>query len=131
MFPAIKLNILLRPVIAGRDTTAQTLTWTFYSLAKNPEVEKKTRVEVVNALGETGLPNYENLSNLKYLTALFNETLRLFANVPTNTLSCTKDTVLAGSGTPVYEGEIVQYSPWAMGYSTKWVVLCLISRNAR
>jgi cytochrome P450 len=92
----------------------------FYSLAQNPEVEKKTRAEVANALGDNGLPNYENLSNLKYLTALFNETLRLYANVPTNTLTCTKDTVLAGSGTPVYEGEVVQYSPWAMGYSTKY-----------
>lgn len=107
----------MTPVPSGRDTTAQTLTWAFYALSQNPEIEAKCRAEVA-ALGDE-LPSYENLGRLKYLNATFNETLRLYANVPTNQLTCTKDTVLAGSGTMVYAGELVQYSPHTMGYSTK------------
>jgi cytochrome P450 len=99
--------------IAGRDTTAQTLTWVFWNLANNPEVEKKARAEVQAVLNGKE-PDYESIKELKYLNAIFNETLRLQANVPGNILTCTKDTVLAGTGTQVYRGDLVQYSPWVM-----------------
>ncbi|KAI9026357.1 cytochrome P450 [Hyaloraphidium curvatum] len=101
-------------VIAGRDTTAQTLTWLFYCLANHPEVERKVREELVSVLGDKE-PTYETLKELKYTNAVFNETLRLYANVPGNLLTATKDAVLSGSGIKVYAGDRIQYSPWVMG----------------
>lgn len=100
---------------AGRDTTAQTLTWVFYCLATHPEVEKKAREELLSVLGKDGKPTYESLKDLKYINAVFNECLRLYANVPGNILTCTKDTVLGGTGVTVRAGDRVQYSPWVMG----------------
>ncbi|KAI9026358.1 cytochrome P450 [Hyaloraphidium curvatum] len=101
-------------VIAGRDTTAQTLTWVFYCLANHPEVERKLREELVTVLGDKE-PTYESLKELKYTNAVFNEALRLHANVPNNIMTATRDTVLSGSGTKIYAGDRVQYSPWIMG----------------
>ncbi|KXS12712.1 cytochrome P450 [Gonapodya prolifera JEL478] len=102
-------------IIAGRDTTAQTLTWVFYMLSYHPEVEAKCREEIIRVFGDDGQPTYEKIKELKYLTATFNETLRLHANVPLNTPTCTKQTTLAGTGTTIYPGDIIQYSPWVMG----------------
>ncbi|KXS19473.1 cytochrome P450 [Gonapodya prolifera JEL478] len=108
-------DVCMNLIIAGRDTTAQTLTWVFYMLSSHPEVEAKCREEINRVFGKDGQPTYEKIKELKYLTATFNETLRLHANVPFNTPTCTKQTTLAGTGTTVYPGDIIQYSPWVMG----------------
>ncbi|KAI9030243.1 cytochrome P450 [Hyaloraphidium curvatum] len=112
-------DVVMNLLIAGRDTTAQTLTWVFYTLANQPKVEAKCREEIKAALGTDGLPGYENLKDLRYVNATFNETLRLFANVPVNPLTASKDCVLAGTGTKIDAGQLVQYTPWVMGYSPK------------
>ncbi|KAI9002556.1 cytochrome P450 [Hyaloraphidium curvatum] len=109
-------DVVMNLLIAGRDTTAQTLTWSFYNLSRRPDIVKKCRDEISRVLGADRAPDYESLKELKYLTAVFFETLRLHSNVPTTTLFATKDTVLQGSGTKVYAGEGVEYSSWAMGY---------------
>ncbi|RIB09230.1 cytochrome P450 [Gigaspora rosea] len=50
-----------------------------YYLAKYPDVQKKAREEVINVLGSaSNLPTSENLKNLKYLTAIIMESLRLY-----------------------------------------------------
>ncbi|KAI9020376.1 cytochrome P450 [Hyaloraphidium curvatum] len=110
-------DVVMNLLIAGRDTTAQTLTWAFYTLAQRPDIEDKLRDEIRTVLGKDTKPGYENLKDLKLVQATFNETLRLFSNVPTNQLTATKDCVLGGTGTKVYAGEMVQYSSWCMGYA--------------
>ena len=62
------LNILL----AGRDTTACTLTFAVYNLAENPNVFKRLREEVMSAVGPTRRPTYEDIRNMKYLRAVIN-----------------------------------------------------------
>lgn len=110
-------DVVMNVLIAGRDTSAQTLSWAFYELALHPEATKKCRDEIERVLGKDRQPDYEAIKDLKYCTAVFNETLRMHANVPTNSLVATKDCVLAGTGTKVYAGEMVQYSPYVQGYS--------------
>ena len=39
-------DTVLNFVIAGRDTTAQTLSWTFYNLLLNPRIEEKLLIEI-------------------------------------------------------------------------------------
>ncbi|KZP25071.1 cytochrome P450 monooxygenase pc-3 [Athelia psychrophila] len=68
------LNIL----IAARDTTAATLTFTFYLLACHPEAMTRLRQEVLECVGPIGRPTYDMVRNMKYLRAVINETLRLF-----------------------------------------------------
>ena len=63
--------------LAGHETTATALTWTWYLLSQNPEVDEKMRVEIKRVLGDR-LPGYADLPNLPYTEKVFAETLRLY-----------------------------------------------------
>ena len=67
---------------------------------------------------------YESLKDLKYCLAVFNETLRLHSNVAVARKQAVKDDVLP-SGTKVYKGEYVEYSPWIMVRSSSVTFLVL------
>ncbi|KAF5649033.1 phenol 2-monooxygenase [Fusarium sp. NRRL 52700] len=66
-------------ILAGSDTTATTLTYLIYSVCSHPDVRQKLVKEV------TGLPDdfdHSNLRDLPYLNHVIDETLRLYAAVP-------------------------------------------------
>jgi len=71
------LNIL----IAGRDTTAATLTFVMYLLSTNPNSFARLREEVLSTVGPYAKPTFDNIREMKYLRAVINETLRLFPAV--------------------------------------------------
>lgn len=75
---------LLNILIAGRDTTAATLTFAIYLLALDPDVLAKLRKEVLDVVGPTERPTFDHIREMKYLRAVINETLRLFPPVPFN-----------------------------------------------
>jgi len=58
---------LVAVLLAGRDTTASTLSWTFYELARHPEVVQKLREEILETVGMTRAPTYKDLKSMKYL----------------------------------------------------------------
>ncbi|KAI5119720.1 hypothetical protein M0805_001433 [Coniferiporia weirii] len=84
------LNIL----IAGRDTTAVTLTFALYCLAMHPDVLKRLREEILAVVGSDRSPTYDDLKEMKYLKAVINETLRLYPPVPLNVRSTVNATTL-------------------------------------
>ncbi len=73
---------LIAVLLAGRDTTACTLSWTIYELARHPEVLQKLRAEILSVVGPTRAPTYDDLKGMKYLQNVMNETLRLYPVVP-------------------------------------------------
>jgi hypothetical protein len=56
-------------LLAGRDTTAAALSWTFYELARHPKVVEKLRKEIIQVVGLEEPPTYEDLKSMKYLQA--------------------------------------------------------------
>ncbi|XP_070392533.1 cytochrome P450 3A14-like [Dermacentor albipictus] len=65
--------------IGGFETTATTLSYVAYCLAKHPDVQEKLRREVVDAVGPNGSLDYETvMKKLKYLEHVVDETLRLY-----------------------------------------------------
>ena len=64
-------------IAAGHETTTQALTWTWYLLAKHPEIEDKLRAEISDALGGR-TPTFADLPNLKYTLMVFQEAMRLY-----------------------------------------------------
>ncbi|KAI9019676.1 cytochrome P450 [Hyaloraphidium curvatum] len=112
-------DAVLNFLIAGRDTTAQTLSWCFWEIAQRPDVEAKLREEAMRVLGKDGKTTYETLKDLPYAYSVFNETLRLHANVPAQGKTATADTVLPGSGIKIDKGMIVGWNNWAMGRLTE------------
>ncbi len=63
--------------LAGHETTANALTWTFYLLSQNAEKEAKLHEELYNNLNGR-LPAMEDYPNLKYTEAVLAESMRLF-----------------------------------------------------
>lgn len=73
-------------IVAGSDTTATTLTYCFYHLAKDPSVVKKLRDELEkHDIRKDENFTVLNLTNIEYLNAIINETLRLYPPVPGGT----------------------------------------------
>ncbi|KAK4185988.1 cytochrome P450 [Podospora australis] len=91
---------LIAVLLAGRDTTASTLSWTIYELARHPECVEKLRQEIMEVVGPTRAPTYEDLKGMKYLQNVMNETLRLYPVVPFNVRLALKDTTLPRGGGP-------------------------------
>ena len=63
--------------LAGYETVANGLTWTWYLLSQNPEVEAKLHAELDAVLGGR-LPELADYSALKYTEMVFAESMRLY-----------------------------------------------------
>lgn len=63
--------------VAGHETAATTLTWTWYLLAKHPEVTRRLRKELDEVLGGR-TPTRSDVPNLRYLRMTLQEVLRLY-----------------------------------------------------
>ncbi|KAF7291171.1 hypothetical protein MIND_01260400 [Mycena indigotica] len=83
------LNILL----AGRDTTMSGLTSTIYFLARHPNVLSRLRGEILDCIGPTNAPTYDDIKKMKYLRAVLNETMRIYPPVPFNVRETVNATV--------------------------------------
>jgi cytochrome P450 len=63
--------------IAGHETTATSLGWTWYLLSTHPKVAAKLRAELAEVLGGRP-PTFEDLPRLQYLWRVIQESLRLY-----------------------------------------------------
>lgn len=63
--------------LAGHETTANALTWTWYLLSQNPEVEAKLQAEIEDVLGSR-LPLFEDMGRLRYTEMVLMESMRLY-----------------------------------------------------
>lgn len=70
-------NQLTGLLLAGYETTANALAWTWYLLSQNLWAWERLRNEVRAVLGDR-LPTYPDLEQLPYVRMLFDESLRLY-----------------------------------------------------
>jgi cytochrome P450 len=63
--------------LAGHETTANALTWTWYLLACNPEAESQMHAEIDAVLGGR-LPTPDDVAHLPYTEMVFAESMRLY-----------------------------------------------------
>ncbi|KAE9407488.1 cytochrome P450 [Gymnopus androsaceus JB14] len=82
--PVVLKDATLNIMIAGRDTTAATLTFVIYFLSMYPDVMDRLRKEVLDKVGAGKRPTYDDIREMKYLRAVINETMRLYPVVPFN-----------------------------------------------
>lgn len=64
-------------LIAGHETTANALTWTWHQLLKYPEILKKVQEEIAREISGDS-PTFQEVSKLVYTKAVFEESMRLF-----------------------------------------------------
>ncbi|OLN96597.1 Cytochrome P450 52A5 [Colletotrichum chlorophyti] len=110
---------LLSMILAGRDTTASSLSTLFWILARRPDVVAKLRAEV-DALGGRQ-PTWEEMKDMKYLNMVLKEVLRLYPTVATMSRGAGRDTTLPVGGGPdgkspvfIPKGTMVRWSSYRM-----------------
>ncbi|KAK6455353.1 cytochrome P450 52A13 (DH-ALK2) [Scheffersomyces xylosifermentans] len=120
--PQVLQDQLLNILVAGRDTTAGLLSFTFYQLARNPEIFDKLKSEIYKHFGsgknvDLSRITFESLKQCEYLKFVLNEVLRLHPSVPMNFRVSNKDTTLPVGGGK--DGESPVYVPkgTSVGYS--------------
>ncbi len=63
--------------LAGHETTANALTWTWYLLSRHPDVEARMHAEIDSVLNGN-LPTAEDVARLRYTEMIFAEAMRLY-----------------------------------------------------
>jgi cytochrome P450 len=63
--------------LAGHETTANALTWTWYLLSQHPEIEARFHAEVDDVLKD-GLPSAEDFQRLRYTEMILAESMRMY-----------------------------------------------------
>jgi cytochrome P450 len=110
--------------LAGHETTANALMWTWYLLSGAPDVEAKLHDEIDRVL-HGRLPSIEDLRSLPYTERLVTESMRLFppawiigrratADVPLNPSPGARGSTPPGTGYVVPAGSICVMSQWVM-----------------
>ncbi|XP_044494639.1 cytochrome P450 704C1-like [Mangifera indica] len=117
-------DIIFNFMIAGKDTSANTLSWFFYMLCKNPLIQEKIVQEVKDVTGsqekEIKVDEFvaditeETLERMQYLHAALAETLRLYPAVPADGRCAETDDILP-DGFRLKKGDGVYYIAYAMG----------------
>ena len=117
LMTAVIRDQLVNLLLAGRDTTAGTLSFLFKELSAHPSVYAKLRQEILSKLGLRKAPSYEDVKNMRYLQHCISETLRLYPSVPFNLRLALKHTTLPRGGGPDGQSPIGVLKDTCIGYS--------------
>ncbi|KAG7008903.1 hypothetical protein G7Y79_00004g014870 [Physcia stellaris] len=100
---------LINVLIAGRDTTAALLSWTFFLLVRHPLVLARLRQEISDILGEDVTLNRSHIQKLQWLKCVLNEINVRFA---------ARNTVIPHGGGPDGQSPVMIPKGKGIGWST-------------
>ncbi|KAL8280285.1 hypothetical protein RQP46_007399 [Phenoliferia psychrophenolica] len=105
---------VLNLIIAGRDTTAQGLAWTWFHLLTRPSILASLREEV----DTVKVVDYDSYKTLVETQAVFQEGLRLHPSVPKNVWRTIADDHIPEGGPLLHANDSVHWSDWELGRDT-------------
>ncbi|KAI8608638.1 cytochrome P450, partial [Chytriomyces sp. MP71] len=103
-------------LIAGHETTSNTLSWALFELDRNPEVQAAVLQEITNSGISDEIPTDKQVSQLDYIERVIKETLRMHAPVRSVGKMACQDTVVPGNY-KIAEGTRVQIAVDAMHHN--------------
>ena len=103
--------------LAGHETTANNLSWTWWLLAQNPAVEAKLHGELRTVLGGRA-PSLEDLPKLVYTNHIITESMRLYPPAWGNARTAIEDHEIAGYSVP--RGSGVSFAQWTVHRDARW-----------
>jgi cytochrome P450 len=103
--------------LAGHETTANTLAWTWWLLAQNPAVEKKFHEELDGVLGGR-VPEVDDLPRLAFLNNVLTESLRLYPTAWGMARLAAEEHEIAGY--PLRRGYGVAFAQWVIHRDPRW-----------
>jgi len=108
---------ILTLFLAGHETTANTLTWAFYYLAKHPDIAEQLHREVDEVLGGR-MPTLDDLPRLPYTLMVIKETMRIQPTVSVFPRTIVDDLELGGY--QLTGGGVVFISPYILHHDPRW-----------
>jgi cytochrome P450 len=103
--------------LAGHETTANALSWTWWLLAQNPAVEAKLHAELGAVLAGRA-PSLDDLPKLVYTSHIVTESLRLYPPVWGTARTAIEEHEIAGYSVP--KGSGVSFAPWTVHRDARW-----------
>lgn len=103
--------------LAGHETTANALSWTWWLLAQNPTAEANLHEELHGVLGDRA-PALEDLSRLTYTNHVITESMRLYPPAWGTARTAIADHEIAGY--PVPKGSGVSFAQWTVHRDERW-----------
>lgn len=103
--------------LAGHETTANALTWTWYVLSQHPEVATRLHQEIYHALGDRRA-TVDDLAALPYTRMVFAESMRLYPPAYAIGRQALEDYAVAGMVIP--RGALVVVSPLVTQRDARW-----------
>jgi cytochrome P450 len=97
--------------LAGHETTASVLTWTFFILSQRPELVARMRQEIDGLVG-SGPILIEHTKKMTFTRNVFRETLRLYPPITFIPRVVASDTVIKGR--KVKRGTMIMIAPWTV-----------------
>jgi len=97
--------------LAGHETTAMAMTWTWFLLSQHPVEEARLHAELDLVLGGRA-PAHEDLSKLTYTRMVVEESMRIYPPVHTMARAAIGEDTLAGRHIP--KGSTVMIAPWLL-----------------
>jgi cytochrome P450 len=91
---------VLTMLLAGEDTTANTLAWMIWLLHRNPEAMQRATAEARAVIGDGSALGHDQLKRLDYIEACVHETMRLRPVAPLNIQQAIRETVVGGIELP-------------------------------
>ncbi|KAI4273861.1 MAG: hypothetical protein L6R38_006239, partial [Xanthoria sp. 2 TBL-2021] len=98
--PILVRDQLVNVLIAGRDTTAALLSWTFFLLVRHAPVLARLRQEISSIVGDDVTLDRSHIQKLRWLKCVINETSRLYPQLPVNVRIAAKNIVIPKGGGP-------------------------------
>ncbi|WP_254271488.1 cytochrome P450 [Haloarcula marina] len=108
---------MMTMLLAGHDTTALTLTYTWFLLSEHPEAERRVHEELDDVVGDER-PGMEHVRELDYLEWVIQESMRLYPPVYTIFRESTEAVEL--SGYPVDAGTTLMLPQWGVHRSARF-----------
>lgn len=103
--------------LAGHETTANALTWTWYLLSQNPEAEAKFHAEIDSVL-DGRVPTIDDIPKLKYTEHVLAELMRLFPPAWAIGRQAVEDHELGEF--PIAKGSTVLMSPFVLHHDARF-----------
>ena len=103
--------------LAGHETTANGLSWTWYLLAQHPEVEQKLHEELDRVL-QGKAPTLADLKKLPYTEQVLQESMRLYPPVWNMSRQALADVEVGGY--TISKGSEVNLNTYAMHHDPRW-----------